>query len=80
MDAVDLELWLFGLGPFVAGDLGCGGCGGAVLVSFYFREMSVVESQTTRCWAFAMDVSWTRGGYRSYVTPVGFCATGGPVD
>ena len=36
--------------------MGCG-CGGVVLVSFFFWEISMVESQSTRCWASAMGLS-----------------------
>ena len=77
---------LFGLGSFVAGDLGWGfccfhiiwcdcfgfglwacrqhgcGCGGVVLVSFFFWETSMVKSQNTQYWASAVCVSWRGGG------------------
>ena len=45
--------------------MGCG-YGGEALVSFFLRVISMVESQSTRCWASAMDVSWGRG-YQSSV-------------
>ena len=57
----------------LAGGMGCGCCG-RVLVSFFFRGISVVESQSTQCWASAIDDSWGEGRGQHLQEPLGTMA------